>query len=159
MAMFFKHIKKDARELWIYSVCFIVIFNFAFLPRVVHGGETFGMFIISSFLLQLITVALYLLMISAVRYSWVTHPDKIVKAIILFFVFEIILFFFIGNISFFGLFEHPFQNVSKSLQHDILAFHKKRDFAFSMSSLVSVIIYFIGTAIAGRRKAIHQEQH
>jgi hypothetical protein len=150
MASIYKQIKDSLKEFWIYSLCFIVVFNFIFLPRFADGSETFGMFIIVSFFLQFLTFILFPLAIVALNYLF-GQVNAITKAIVLFLSFEIVLLLFIGNVSLFGLFETVTLNVSRDLQKDLLTFHKSRDFAFSISSLASVVVYFIAITISRKR--------
>jgi hypothetical protein len=150
MATFFKQIKDSSKGLWIYSLCFIVIFNFIFLPRFADGSETFGMFIIASFFLQFLTFLVFPLTIVTMNYLF-RQVNAITMAIVLFLSFELVLLLFIGNVSLFGLFETVTPSVSTDLQNDLLTFHKSRDFAFSISSLASVVVYFIAITIIKKR--------
>jgi hypothetical protein len=152
MATFFKQIKDSLSWLWIYSLCFLVVFNFIFLPRFANSGETFGMYIIASFFLQLLTFILFPLAIVTLN-KIISQVNPIAKAIVLFLSFEVVLLLFIGNVSLFGLFETPTPNVTRDLQSDLLTFHKNRDFGLSISSLTSVVVYFFTTIIS---KKLHQ---
>jgi hypothetical protein len=151
MATFFKQIQDGLKGLWIYSLCFSIIFNFIFLPRFVDGGEAFGMFNIVSFFMQLLIFALFPLTIAVLSYL-ITRVNTIAKAIVLFLISEVVLSLLIGNISLFGLFETATPNVSKDLQSRLLVFDKSRDFALSMSSLISVVVYFVAVSINKERK-------
>jgi hypothetical protein len=153
MATFFKQIKDSLKWLWIYSLCFLVVFNFIFLPRFADSGETFFMFTIASFFLQLLTFILFPLAIVTLNKVF-RQVNSIAKAIVLFLSFEAVLLLFIGNVSLFGLFEMPTPNVSSDLQSDLLTFHKNRDFGLSISNLISVVVYFITTTISKKR---HQQ--
>jgi hypothetical protein len=150
MASIYKQIKDSLKEFWIYSLCFIVVFNFIFLPRFADGSATSGMFVIASFFLQFLTFLLFPLAIVALNYLF-GQVNAITKAIVLFLSFEIVLLLFIGNVSLFGLFETETLNVSRDLQKDLLTFHKRRDFALSISSLASVVVYFIAITICRKR--------
>ena len=151
MATFFKQIKDSLKWLWIYSLCFLVVFNFIFLPRFADGGDTFGMFIIASFFLQLLTFILFPLAIVTLNKVF-RQVNPTAKAIVLFLSFEVVLLLFIGNVSLFGLFETQTPTVSGDLQSDLLTFHKNRDFGLSISSLTGVVIYFITTTISNKRQ-------
>jgi hypothetical protein len=150
MATFFKQIKDSLKWLGIYSLCFLVVFNFIFLPRFADSSETFGMFIIASFLLQLLTFILYPLAIVTLNKVF-SQVNPIEKAIVLFLTFEVVVALFIGNVSLFGLFETQTPTVSGDLQSDLLTFHKNRDFGLSISSLTGVVVYFITTITSKKR--------
>lgn len=148
MSIFFKHIRNGLKGLWIYSFCFILIFNLFFLPGYANSSEVYGMGIIASFLIPLFVILLFLLTIAGLMYFFETI-FLISKAFILFAVFEVVLLLLIGNIALFGLFETANNSLPKDLQEELLLFHKKRDFGLSMSNLISVLVY---TVVMGIRK-------
>jgi hypothetical protein len=146
MDTFFKHIKSSIRGLWIYSLCFILIFNIIFFSKSTDSSETSGMFILISFFLQILTFILFPFTIVVVSYVGF-KTNRIIMAIVLFLIGEIAILLLTGNVSLFGLFENSPPNVSKDLQEELLVFHKNRDFALSVSNLISSAIYYVAMSL------------
>ena len=68
-------------------------------------------------------------------------------AIVLFLIGEIAILLLTGNVYLFGLFENSPPNVSKDLQEELLVFHKNRDFALSVSNLISSAKYYVAMSL------------
>jgi len=136
--------KESLKRFWIYSLCYLAIFNFIFLPRFAADSQTMGMFIIISVILQFLTFILFHLAIAGLSYLGIS-VKAFAKAVILFLIAQISIFIVSGDIPLFGLLIISPTNVSESLQSNLLAFRKSRDFALSMSGLISTVVYFVAT--------------
>lgn len=145
--------KNASKGFWVYSLCYIAIFNIIFLPRFADSSQTMGMFILISIFFQFLIFILFLLAIKALDY-WGVKTNSIARAVILFFIAEISTSIFTGHPPLFGLLVIATANVPSDLESNLLSFRKNRDFAFSMSSTISVIAYFAATTI---RREIQQQ--
>jgi len=149
MSIPLKSIKPNLRGLWIYSLSFIVLFDFIFLKTFSDSGQTFGMFIIVSFILQLLTIFFFILTILGLQLISI-RQNIIINSIILFLVSEISIVILTGDISLFGLFETHDYHLSTDLDNSLMKFHKERDLALSTSGLLSCITYLALSAFRRR---------
>lgn len=142
MSIDFNSIKTSIRGLWVYSLSFIVLFDFIFLKTFSDSGQTFGMFIIVSVILQVLTIFFFILTTLGLLLIPV-RQNVILNSIVLFILSEISILLMTGDISLFGFFETHNSNLSADLDKSLMAFHKGRDFALSISGLLSCIMYFL----------------
>lgn len=151
MSIDFKSIKTNMRGLWIYNLSFIVLFDFIFLKTFSDSGQTFGMFIIVSVILQALTVFLFILTTLGLLLIPI-RQSVLVNSIILFILSEISVLVMTADISLFGLFETHNPNLSPDLDKSLMAFRKGRDFALSISGLLSCVIYFLFSYFRQRKQ-------
>lgn len=151
MSIDFKLIKTNLRGLWIYSLSFIMLFDFVFLRTFSDSEQTFGMFIIVSFILQALTIFLFILTVLTLQLIPV-RQNIMVNSILLFILFEISISIMTGDISLFGLFETHNKNLSSNLDKSLMTFHKGRDFALSISGLLSCAIFFVFSLLTKRQQ-------
>jgi len=152
MSFDFKLIKSNLRGLWIYSLSYIVLFDFIFLRTFSDSGQTFGIFIIVSFILQALTIFLFILTSLGLQFSPI-RQNIVVNTILLFLLSEISIFIITSDILLFGLFERPSLNLSLDLDKSQMKFHKGRDCALSISGLLSCVVYFV-LSLLGKRQQL-----
>ena len=148
MSIPLKSIKPNLRGLSIYSLSFIVLFDFIFLKTFSDSGQTFGMFIIASFILQLLTIFFFILTTFGLQLISI-RQNIIINSIILFLVSEISIVILTGDISLFGLFETHDYHLSTDFDNS-MKFHEERDLALSTSGLLSCITYLALSAFRRR---------
>lgn len=154
MSIQYNAIKKNLSQIWVYNLSFILLFDFIFLRTFSDGGETFGMFIIFSFVLQILTTFFFAL--ASLIFKLISFKqNNIINAVLLFIISEISILVMTGDISLFGLFETQDLNLSPDLGSSLMKFHKQRDLALSISGLLSCIIYFMASVF--KRKIINNE--
>ena len=151
MSVDLKSIKTKISRLWIYSLSFIVLFDFIFLRTFSDSGQTFGMFILVSFVLQVVTLFLFILTTLGLQHFQI-RQNIFVNSFLLFLISEISIFLVTRDISLFGFFETHNLNLSTDLDNSLMKFHKGRDFALSMSGLLSCVIYLVFSLFRQRRQ-------
>ena len=137
-----KTVFKDAA---IFDVCYLAIF-WAFIGTFSDGGQTSGMFVIISFLLVLVLTFYYLIAGLVIKAAKV-KMTFFMKAILLFLLAELAVLTVIGTIPLFGFlqeFGQGSESFSKAPYEDSTAlFRKERDFALSITGLLSAICFFV----------------
>jgi hypothetical protein len=129
---------KNLKLAALYSLLFLVIFNFFFLQGFSDGNQTSDMFVLISVIISIIVIVLY------VFFKRVLKSSNILggiwqDAILLFLLAELAVICLTGELCFFGLL-YKLKSYSGS---DILTFKEKRDYSFSMSFLLADILFVI----------------
>lgn len=142
MSIDFIYIKTNLVGMWIYNISFIFLFDSIFLKTFAQDSQTVGMFIIISVILQLYTAFLFILTTLGLLLIPI-RQNVIINSIVLFILSEISVLLMTGDISLFGIFDTYNTSLSPNLDKSLIAFHQGRDFALSISGLLSCVVYFL----------------
>jgi hypothetical protein len=140
---------RNNRNVLIYSLCFLLIFNLLFLPGFTDGRQTTNMFIIASFVIVILTFLYYLVLKFLLRKK---NIPFLLDCLILFLLSELAVFCIKGGeICLFGIPYKLQYYTGTNTTADIVLFREQRDFALSMSFLFGGVICVIQNLVFYKR--------
>ncbi len=140
---------NNNRNFLVYSLCFLLTYNLIFLPGFTNEIQTKGIFVVSSFGIITFTFLLYLLskfLLKKLNIGVTIWID----CLLLFLLSELTIFIFSGGeICLFGLIYRLGNNAKTA--NSTVVFREQRDFAFSISFLISACVCFFQGIIFQKR--------
>ena len=136
---------KNAR--W-YALYFLLLFDIGGIATFTDGDPTTGMFIIVSFLFVTVLLVVYGLTNSIIKIK----PTAALKHCIMLYLLSELVFSFVGEFSFFGIFYY-LHILKVDYAPDELPFRIVRDVAFSTSCLIAAVLSYIHMKAQGRQTA------
>jgi len=133
-------LKIDLKESGLFSLFYILIFNLFYFPTLTDSGQTTNVFFVITVIVSFLTTTAYVL-IHLLLKRRTTFIYYLMNVLLLFVLSELSTLLIGGVIPFFGVFYHSgfahnFSNY-KDAPADMLAFRQSRDYAMSMSAIIS----------------------
>jgi hypothetical protein len=130
------------KNILIYALCFLLIFNTYFLLQIGDSGETNDMLILISFIMVVFIFVFYWMSRLLLKKLEI-EPSILTHCLILYLISQFVMFLISGGeICSFGII-YKLHLTNKLIDKDILLFRGQRDFGFSMSFLISSLACFV----------------
>ncbi len=127
----------------VYAICFLLTFNLYFLPGFSDSHQTSNMLVLISFIHVALNSIVFWILYRFILGKTGIKGSVFIHCLILYLSSEFVIFCLSGGkVCLFGIIYKSHWNTD-SIDNEILNFRKKRDFAFSMSFLISAVICFI----------------